>query len=308
MGRRIFHVGFHKTATTWFQESYYPNIDNFIVVDRKTLQEDFIEPHALNYNPEKVISKYSKNNNYLFVDEEMSGNIHNAGLNGFLTKEIAHRIKLVFPDAEVVMFIRKQEDMIRSIYAQYIKKGGTFNLKSYLHHPDNHNHRAPMFMFEHLNYFNTVEYYNNIFGSAFKVYLYEDFLQNQKNFLSQLCKDLEVSPVECFNIEKKNLSYGGFAIKIRRVLNIFTKKDVPNKYYVLNVYLFNSFLDRIFSWSISLFSKLGLNYKYRLPSRQLTFIEKYYGESNAKLEKYYGLKLKEYGYSIHQRINKNAEK
>jgi hypothetical protein len=303
MGRKIFHIGFHKTATTWFQENYYPNIDDFIVVDRKTLQEDFIEPHALNFNPNKVASKYA-NNNYLFADEEMSGNIHNAGLNGYLTKEIAHRIKLVFPDAEIIIFIRNQEDMVRSIYTQYVKKGGTFKLKSYLHHSDNYNHRSPMFMFEHLNYFNIVELYKNLFGSACKVYLYEDFLQNHRNFLSKLCKDLKIKPVDYYDVTKKNLSYGCFSIILRRALNIFSKKDVPNKYYIVNIPLFNAVLDRIFSLSL----RLWPNCKYKLPSRQLIFIKEYYKESNTKLEKYYGLKLKEYGYSTYQRVNKNAEK
>tara|TARA_B110001469_G_scaffold120366_1_gene128808 strand:+ start:158 stop:1054 length:897 start_codon:yes stop_codon:yes gene_type:complete len=298
MGRRVFHIGLHKTATTWFQENYYPNVEEFTVVDRKTVQDDFIEPHGLNFNAEAVASKYSKDVNYLYVDEELSGNIHNAGLNGFITKEIAHRIKSVFPQAEVIIFIRNQEDMIRSIYTQYIKKGGTYTLEKYLHHDENNNHRSPMFMFEHLNYFNLVTHYRKIFGSNCKVYIYEELLKNNELFLENFCNDLSIKQVKNFDATKRNLSYGPFAISLRRMLNIFTKKDVPNKYYIVNLYKFNGILDRFFYFFVSISSNVGLNGKYKQSSKQIEFIRDYYKESNRELEKCEGLKLRGNGYSV----------
>ena len=47
MTRPIVHIGYHKTASTWFQRAYYPNARNYRFVDRRTTKRALLGESAL---------------------------------------------------------------------------------------------------------------------------------------------------------------------------------------------------------------------------------------------------------------------
>ena len=81
--QNIFHIGYHKTATTWFQNNFYPLVKNICFIERQKIRSYFYENgHVLFPNVHTNV----------FCDEELSGNIHNGGLSGFLSRDVAFQI------------------------------------------------------------------------------------------------------------------------------------------------------------------------------------------------------------------------
>lgn len=49
----IIHIGYPKTASTWFQDEYFPEIENYdYLVDRWLFYKLIFESDSLLYNPE----------------------------------------------------------------------------------------------------------------------------------------------------------------------------------------------------------------------------------------------------------------
>jgi hypothetical protein len=130
--KKVFiHIGLPKTASTLLQELVFPELRDVTYISRPYTQEN----HAFNklqyaddslYTAEQL--RHEMNNiitleptkKVLISDELLSGapfyNFLNRGL-------IARRLAKVLPDAEVILFLRGQKDIIRSLYNQYVKIG-----------------------------------------------------------------------------------------------------------------------------------------------------------------------------------------
>ena len=81
--KNLFHIGYHKTATTWFQKKFYPLLKNYNQVDRSKIRDFFYENNYQDFSSKK---------NQIFCDEELSGNIHNGAYLGLLSENIATKI------------------------------------------------------------------------------------------------------------------------------------------------------------------------------------------------------------------------
>src|SRR5579862_36785 len=47
----IVHIGFPKTASTWFQRSFYPHVRSPAYVDRARVNAAFLKGNALDFDP-----------------------------------------------------------------------------------------------------------------------------------------------------------------------------------------------------------------------------------------------------------------
>ena len=130
--KKIFiHVGLHKTASTYLQERIFPLFQNLTLVSRPYTQQNEAF-NKLQYASDPLFSskQFSKelnliqesdnNRKILISDENFSGlpyyNFINRGI-------IAKRLSSLIPDAEIILFLRGQESLVRSHYNQAIKKG-----------------------------------------------------------------------------------------------------------------------------------------------------------------------------------------
>jgi hypothetical protein len=130
--KKVFiHVGLPKTASTLLQQIVFPELKNVTYISRPYTQEN----HAFNklqYADESLyaaaelrdeinrIITFERTEKVLISDELLSGapfyNFLNRGL-------IAKRLAEILPGAEVILFLRGQKDIIRSLYNQYVKIG-----------------------------------------------------------------------------------------------------------------------------------------------------------------------------------------
>src|SRR3569623_411829 len=171
--RPIVHIGYHKTATTWFPTAPRPSLVSHDWVSRKVTQAALLDPPGMHFDPaeaRRVLDLDGRAKPVVLSEENLSGYIHNGGLHGLVGPEMARRIKAVLPDARIVEFIRNQPDVIRASYSQKVAGGGTNGLAKYLHTYERvygalrAPFKAPAFEWEHYEYDHLVALYDETFG------------------------------------------------------------------------------------------------------------------------------------------------
>jgi hypothetical protein len=213
--KKVFiHVGLPKTASTLLQEIVFPALKPVTYVSRPYTQEN----HAFNklqyaddslYAADELrdeinnIIALKPGDTVLISDELLSGapfyNFINRGL-------IAKRLAQVLPHAEVILFLRGQKDIIRSLYNQYVKigwftdelnsrfisfPGHGFALSAFVKgkrdwniHNRFINHQSFMNQ-HHFLFYELVKLYDENFSKV-HLFLYEDLLTRPETVLSNL--------------------------------------------------------------------------------------------------------------------------
>ena len=135
----IIHIGYPKTASTWFQKSLFPAVENYALVGKTIIEEQLLKPGAFSFDPDECRNFFATRfkEPILISDERFLGSFNLGWNNGAYARELSERLNQVFPEATILMVIRNQADIIASAYAQYIKDGGTISIKRYLYPPEN---------------------------------------------------------------------------------------------------------------------------------------------------------------------------
>jgi hypothetical protein len=238
--RPIAHIGYHKTATTWFQECFYPAVRNGTYVKRRIVRGALIEPTAFSFRAEAARSEINEAANgrrALLCEENLSGYLHNGGLGGLLPATVAVRLQQVMPDARIVVFLREQGSAVAASYAQYVRSGGTRSVRQYLNAQSemsgarSHWYKVPLFDLNHFSYAPLLEHYAGIFGKeAVEVFLYEEFLADRTGFIRRYCERLGLSvELDSLDFSPRNASLSPAGIGLMRRLNRFTRQSVLDK-------------------------------------------------------------------------------
>jgi hypothetical protein len=186
---------------------------------------------------------------------------------------------------------------------QYIKGGGTHRFKKYLFHNNFRNINClTIFSFKHFEYHNIIQLYQRLFGEEnVHVFLYEDFLENNHNFLREfndrLGFDIDMHDIR---YTKVNRSYRLFIYPIALVANRFTEKKMLNKYYIFHIpgwfEFYKKILNRLNRYKI--FGKY-LNTHDLIRKKYYKLISDYYKESNKiLLDKYQLTNIKKHNYPL----------
>ena len=287
MNNNIFHIGYHKTATTWFQKNFYPFVNHISFIERQKIRSYFYENN---------IENFDSNIHQVFCDEELSGNIHNGGLSGFLTDNVAQKISK-FNNPKVIIFIRNQYDIIASSYMQYVKEGGNYSISKYISHSSfPRSNRSALFSYAHFDYYRLIKLYESLIGKEnIYVYLFEDFVQDNKGFISEFIKDHDFDIlIEDLDFISNNRSYSYLSYRLARFFNCFTREKTLFKYYILHIPYLYKYVREILS-RISFSSLKPRNLLTKKIKREIL---SYYKLSNSNLSKEYGFKLRDLGYPI----------
>lgn len=301
--RPIVHIGYHKTATTWFQKSIWPALASHEWIPRKVTQEALLDPPGMHFDPaaaRRVLGLDRRTKPVVLSEENLSGYIHNGGLHGLIGPEMLRRIHAVLPGAQVVIFIRSQPDAIRASYSQYVAGGGTYSLDKYLH---THQRvygalrapfKAPAFEWEHFEFDRLIGLYDGLFGreNVF-VYPYEGLKQPEVLF-KQLESDLGIEfPPGVTAKRGANVSHSEPGMNALRVANRFTRQSVANKDWALDPPGGHAMRN-----VVRFFLKAVPGGPFRLPRDVVEEIRRYYAPSNRRLAELRNVPLAELGYPI----------
>jgi hypothetical protein len=240
----LIHIGFHKTATTWLQERWFPRHPQLAVpFGYWDIAEHLVYPDPLHYDAAAtqawVKSADVGDRTLVLSAERLSGTPH-AG--GYDRAEIASRIASTFPDARVWMVVREQVGMIASLYRQYVFEGGRLPLDRYVAGvvPE----LKPGFRFEHLDYAPLARRYQSLLGEdRVRVTTYEDFRADPQPTLDRLCEHLGVDPQPAASDARAVVNRGlsDRSARVMRTVNAFTRPARMHEEPLVDLRLRNPF-------------------------------------------------------------------
>jgi hypothetical protein len=244
--RPIIHIGYHKTASSWFQRYIYPHSSTHRFIDRVLVRNTFVGSGAFDFDPtaaREAIGFDQSGKPPVICEEDLSGYLHGGFAATYVAKEVANRLHATAPEARIVIFVRAQPTAAASHYHQYLREGGTAGVTSYFF-PESFRHlgrsrsfKFPHFRFAQLDYRGLVEHYDRLFGREnVHVFAYERLSRDRNALLrdmkTKLGIDFDEPPVAGRRV---NESYRAGLIPIARVLNLFTNRSVAYKATLIHI-------------------------------------------------------------------------
>ena len=172
------HIGTYKTGTTFLQEIIFPKLKNVNYIFRFHLED-----------------KINRNKITLISDEFLSG----CPFPEHSEEErriIANNLKKLFLDAKIILATREKSSWLQSLYSSYVKDGkGMNDYKYFLTHID----------MNYTNFEPYVKYLKQLFTDVY-VYRFEDFKENPKKIVAEICGFMGVD-IPTFQNKRRNVSF-----------------------------------------------------------------------------------------------------
>jgi hypothetical protein len=298
----IFHIGVQKTATTLLQKKIFPYIEGCVFLNRKDCHDfkkyilysddfEFDPKIAFNFILKTLQKKEnSKNNDTILIsDEEYYGNPYLGALD---RKRNLDRILQTFHDgAYFLIFLRNQENLLFSLYNQYIKTGGTANFHQFLSF-----RKYPLLIQNSYFKYNDYLVYliNQCSKDKVKVILFEEFNKNKPAVINEIGYFINDKKIEVNSSldEKINTSLFIGNLGVMRFLNKFTKS--PKEPFLLFNFIFHKTFKRVLT-------RINLNIPNSL--KKCNNLDEFMGDikkSNKELiNNFSDLKITENKYPLH---------
>jgi len=212
-----FHVGLHKTGTTFLQRNVFPYLRgvDFYCND--------LRPFIFG---QRIVGKT------LVSDESLSGVPYLSNVDNRV--ELLDHIKSFYPDAKIIVFTRCNPFWVRSLYSTYVKDGFTFTYDEWLNNVFN------------TGFLNQKDYVLEIkkrFKDVF-VCSYAVFQNDNDTCIRSLCDFMGVTvPVYDKQIVGRKLNRN--VLRIVRLLNFFPVK-LGWFFYLLSRFKFRNYVKKFF--------------------------------------------------------------
>ncbi|MEM7801850.1 MAG: sulfotransferase domain-containing protein [Chloroflexota bacterium] len=164
----IIHIGYHKSASTFLQQTVFPAlpINNFFFAGPKQLYLNLINSDEFNGKKFKNVLeselketfKESETRTTILSHEQLSGHPH--GYSTVEPKRIAQRLHEMFPKSRILIVIRNQMGYLTSIYTYRVAIKG-YESRSFSRFLEEEGAKG---LFTHLEYDNLIQFYKELFG------------------------------------------------------------------------------------------------------------------------------------------------
>ena len=176
----LFHVGYHKTGTTWLQLRLFTERYGYRqLADHAEISRLLVDCHGLAFDPadmrDLLARRHEETGDLVPVvsSEIMSGNPF---LGGWGSDVFAHRIKAVAPEARILVTIRAQLRILPSVYMQYLLRGGTMSHQRFFEGTEVPGYWG--FDARHFHYDRLVGLYQELFGAENVLVVTQEQLQS----------------------------------------------------------------------------------------------------------------------------------
>lgn len=161
MNEVVIHIGLPKTGTSALQSLFFPNIKGFKYYDGNTKVVMLPDDVNIIYSYETLSGRYER------VQDVAYG------------ETILKRVKKLYPDAKIIVGRREVDSLIRSLYNQYVKRGGVVSYAVW--YRDILERDVLMFKMEEF-----IAMIQGLFCDVF-VYDFEDLKTNFHRVVCQIC-------------------------------------------------------------------------------------------------------------------------
>ena len=228
----VFHIGWYKTGTTWLQAGLFdahPDIEpisNWIWVKGDPFLRYVITARDGEFDPDQARSLLPRSSAEpggvdVYSAERISGHPYSGGFDSF---SIAGRLAEVAPDAQVIVTVRDQGDLVLSMWKQLVTEGypGTFD--DFVH---SQGFDAPSFDLGWLAFDRLVDRYDSLFDRRNVLVLrFEDLATDPDAYLADLCTFMGVAPMRSADLPPPtNVSWPIQRIRAQRWLNHFRRSE-----------------------------------------------------------------------------------
>lgn len=192
----ICHIGLHKTASGTLQRQFFPACEDLnLLTTLNPRIRDFIN-EVVTKDPIYFRSDKARE----FLDGELSDRRVNLITNetlsgppyaGVVDWGLDHRtpvlrnLKCVVPSADIVLVLRRQDGLAKSLYRQYVKRGGTVGIRRFFGLDGSK--RPPLMSLDRFHFSPFVRFIRETFQSRFLVLTFEEFVRDQDAFIDRLC-------------------------------------------------------------------------------------------------------------------------
>lgn len=300
----VFHVGIHKSGTTWMQEQFFQNSEDIIYCsDINLSHKSFLLPRFGEFSPQASRKLFMK-----FVEQSINENkpliISNEALSGlpfakkYVREHAAIRIFNAFPSAKIIISVREQINIIRSMYSEYLRYGYSSTFQGFIDQDTKNDLISPIIDLSYFDYFKTINYYSSIFGdNNVKVLPFEWIILNFSQFLRGISEfiehDISIPRLIDTNIKVRpsNSSWAKFVL---RVSNKLIPQDSRWRYNS------NIISPNHIAYHVDRITPRWLNNKSSESDLKLlrASIKDFYLDSNARFQKKIGIELGDYGYNV----------
>jgi hypothetical protein len=247
----FFHIGFHKTGSTWLQKNLFSNIEYFNLLNNYAepwtdvlisylIQTNINEFDSLHFR-NLVLKNYKTNKINIVSAERISGHPFSGGYDSL---SLAKKIKKSFPDAKIIIVKREINSFKLSCYKQQISRGypGTFSQffkNNWILPPKSE------FYFDHKN---ITDIYKSQFTNVLELE-FEKFINDKTNFLNLLFTFLKINIETSFFLKQPiaNKTKTNRRLRSIRFFNKFNRSEY-NDFPILTL---NSKLLNLLSFSMS---------------------------------------------------------
>lgn len=309
------HVGFPKCASSFLQKEYFIPQNGFIniMTDEKWakfIQHQLLTAQSTYYDNSYPMLPKSKDNKQLIgcSYEGFTDGWHNVDYSLIL-----ERFSNIFPDAKILIIIRRQQDIVFSNYIQYVRAGYFKSIDNYLEELIWNSQQS---IWGRLFYDKIYEKTCEIFEEVL-IIPYELIKYDHGDFIKKLNLFFEKNAI----VENRviNPSSNDFGLNLMRLANYFIRHGIGKPYMsVLPDYcvgggrynvvklekpepsslirqLINVWATRIGNRKIW---EKSINQRAKFKSKYLELFKNYFVESNLKLDRQLQLNLAKYGYVV----------
>jgi hypothetical protein len=227
----LIHIGYHKAASTWLQQRLFahPATGFRVPWSFDEVIDHLVRPHPLAWDVAAARARLAAprpgDTVTVISNEELSGNPHAGGL---LSTTIARRLAEVFPDARILIVIRRQVDMLVSTYKQYVRRGGVLPPRRYFEPPAAY-FRMPTYRPTHHEYHRLIARYHDLFGAdRVLVVPVEHLAGNPRAFVSRIVEHAGARDPGILPDEVMRASLSALTTSMQRVLNRWLQRDDVN--------------------------------------------------------------------------------
>jgi hypothetical protein len=233
-GPVLVHIGYHKTGSGWLRRLFFSNPQTgfgWLGKDPgKHPIRRLVSARPLDFDSAAYRAEFEQLMQPLAAAglspvlsfERLTGHPYSGGYD---SKEIADRLRAVFPEGRVLVVLREQRSMIVSTYKQYVREGGACPPNRFMVPPTSRSMRVPLFDWRHFEYDRLLAYYRHLFGpEAVLALTYEQFVEDPGRFVAAIAEfagitlDGEVLASLPFDI-RSNPAPSAAALAVRRPLN-----------------------------------------------------------------------------------------
>jgi len=226
----ILHIGLHKTATKTLQRQFFPKCNDLNYLSTQTdpvlkVCNYTISTDPVYFNPAychdllEPFLRDSKPN--LISFESFSGppwtGVH-YGID--YRTPILHNLKAAFPNSKIIIALRRQDTLSKSLYRQYIQSGGTHTVAHFLN--GNIGSRFQTFPILPANRFLFSPYLAEIerlFKSKILIMIFEQFMEDNNKYLEKMAKFIGIQHKPIVLMKSNATKLGPTAMEISRILN-----------------------------------------------------------------------------------------